>query len=247
MTRSARPVGTVGSTKEAGRRTSDPARAKPGRSKLPDLFRVPTLAPTVRGERTRRRIVSAAEELFRSASSYEHIGVADIAQASNSSVGSIYRYFESKEDLLHLILSNAFWRMYSASRGTWNPEDSALVNIERATRAYLEAFWEERALLRLARGLIGTSDTVRDLWWSINQDLRERMRSRLEQDQAAAGAPALDSELMIRCLINMVDGYATRAFIDGEYGRVSKKDIPQIASVVAHVWFRAVWASAAGG
>lgn len=240
-------MGTVATTRKPRRGTSSLAPANPSRSKLPELFRVATLAPTVRGERTRQRIVSAAEELFRSASSYENIGVADIAQASNSSVGSIYRYFESKEDLLHLILSNAFWRMYSASRGTWNPEDPALVNIERATRAYLEAYWEERALLRLARSLIGTSDTVRELWWSINQDLRERMRARLEQDQAAAGAPALDSELMIRCLINMVDGYAARAFIDGEYGRMSKKDIPRIASVVAHVWFRAVWANAADG
>lgn len=247
-TTTVRPMGPVTNarrTRPSRPRGENVAAAPSAASKLPELFRVPALAPTVRGERTRQRIVSAAEELFRTASSYENIGVADIAQASNTSVGSIYRYFESKEDLLHLILSNAFWRMYTASRGTWDPEDSALANIERAARAYLEAYWEERALLRLARSLIGTSDSVRELWWSINQDLRERMRSRLEQDQAAAGVPALDSELMIRCLLNMVDGYAARAFIDGEYGRMSKKDIPQIASVVAHVWFRAVWATTA--
>lgn len=218
-----------------------------GDGRVPHFFRRPATAPTARGEKTRQRIVSAAERLFLNASSYENIGVADIARASKTSVGTIYRYFESKEELLHLVLSNAFQRMYLASRGSWRPEDSPLLNIERTTRAYLEAYWEERSFLRLARSLIGTSESVRDSWWGINRELRARMRARLEQDQAVAGSPALDSELMIRCLAGMVDGYAARAFIDEEYGPMSKKDIPRVAHVLAHVWFRAVWASPAEG
>lgn len=203
------------------------------------------LAPTARGERTRQRIVQAAEELFRNTSSYENIAVADIARTGGISVGSIYRYFSSKEDLVHLVLSNAFRRMYIASRGTWRAEDHALVNLERTTRAYLEAYWEERSFLRLGRSLVGTSSSVRETWWAINRELRARMRLRLEQDQAASGVAALDSEVMIRSLLGMVDDYAARAFIDEEYGPASKRDIPRVASVLAKIWFRAVWASPA--
>jgi AcrR family transcriptional regulator len=187
--------------------------------------------------------VQAAEDLFRNASSYENIGVADIARASKTSVGTIYRYFASKDDLLHLVLSNSFWRMYTASRGTWRLDDSAAVNLERTTRAYLEAYWRERSFLRLARRLASTSDSVRATWWSMNKELRERMRSRLVQDQLAAGVPSLDSELMIRCLLGMVDDYAARAFVDEEYGPASRRDIPRVAAMLAQVWFRAVWAA----
>ena len=211
------------------------------------LIRTPTLAPTVRGERTRQRIVQAAENLFRNASNYDNIAVSDIAREGRTSVGSIYRYFQSKEDLLHLVLSNSIWRMYTASRGAWRAEDSAEVNLERTTRAYLEAYWEERSFLRLARRLVGTSESVRDTMWEMNHEVRSRMRARLEQDQAVAGVPALDSGLMIRCLLGMVDDYAARAFIDEEYGPASKDDIPGAASMLAQIWFRAVWARPAGG
>ncbi len=212
---------------------------------LPAWMHAPALAPTARGEQTRQRVVQAAEDLFRNAPSYENIGVADIARASKTSVGTIYRYFSSKEDLLHLVLSNAFWRMYSASRGTWVPEDSAAENLRRTTRAYLDAYWAERSFLRLARRLAATSESVRATWWSMNRELRERMRLRLVQDQVAAGVPTLDSELMIRCLLGMVDDYAARAFIDEEYGPASREDIPRVAAVLAEVWFRAVWAAPA--
>jgi AcrR family transcriptional regulator len=204
------------------------------------------LARTARGERTRQKVVQAAETLFKNASNYENIGVADIARTSKTSIGTIYRYFDSKEDLLHLVLSNAFWRMFTASRGTWRAQDTAAVNIERTTRAYLEAFWEERSFLGLARRLAATSEGVRDTWWSMKREIRERMRARLEQDQEAAGVPALDPEIMIRCLFGMVDDYAERAFINEEYGPASKEDIPQVAFVIAQLWYRAVWANPGG-
>lgn len=209
---------------------------------VPPWVRLPPSAPTVRGERTRRRIVEAAEELFRD-SSYDNIAVSDIARASSTSVGTIYRYFDSKEDLLHLVLSNAFWRMYQASRGTWQPSDPPEVNLQRTTQAYLEAYWKERAFIGLALRLVPTSDTVRDLWWLLRHELRQRMRSRLEQDQAVADVLPLDPELMIRMLMGMVDDYAARTFIDEEYGPPSQQDVVASSAVLAEIWYRAVFGS----
>lgn len=212
---------------------------------VPPWVRLPPSAPTVRGERTRRRIVEAAEELFRD-SSYDNIAVSDIARASSTSVGTIYRYFDSKEDLLHLVLSNAFWRMYQASRGTWQPSDPPEVNLQRTTQAYLEAYWKERAFIGLALRLVPTSDTVRDLWWLLRHELRQRMRSRLEQDQAVADVLPLDPELMIRMLMGMVDDYAARTFIDEEYGPPSEQDVVASSAVLAEIWYRAVFGSGSG-
>lgn len=226
-------------TRSAKKRFEAPS-SPDGAGEAPTWVHAPALAPTARGERTRQRIIAASEQLFRTASSYDNIGVADIARASRTSVGTIYRYFESKEDLLHLVLSNAFWRMYKASRGIWRADDRPEVNFERTTCAYLEAFFEERTFLRLALQLISTSDTVRDTWWSMRKELRERMRARLEQDLALGSAPPLDPEIAIRALLAMVDAYAAQAFIDEEYGPASKEEIPNVASVLAQIWYRAV-------
>ncbi len=234
------PSGTGGAARRA-------FVAGEGAQEAPPWVHAPALAPTERGERTRRRIVEAAEGLFRTASSYEKIGVADIARAAHTSVGTIYRYFESKEDLLHLVLSNAFWRMYKASRGIWRAEDSAAVNFERTTRAYLEAFFEERAFLRLALQLVSSSDSVRTTWWSMRRELRDRMRKRLEQDLALGDGPPLDPEIAIRALLGMVNAYAAQAFIDEEYGPASKDDIEEVAPVLAQIWYRAVTGGGAGG
>lgn len=209
---------------------------------VPPWVRMPASAPTVRGERTRRRIVEAAEELFRD-SAYDNIVVSDIARASNTSVGTIYRYFDSKEDLLHLVLSNAFWRMYQASRGTWRRTDPPEMNLQRTTRAYLEAYQKERAFIGLALRLVPTSDTVRDLWWLLRYELRQRMRSRLEQDQAVADVLPLDPELMIRMLMGMIDDYAARMFIDEEYGPPTEQAVVASSAVLAEIWYRAVFGS----
>ncbi len=211
-----------------------------GLGSRPKWVHAPALAATARGERTRQQIISAADELFRTSTKYENIAVADIARASGTSVGTIYRYFESKEDLLHLLLSNAFWRMYKASRGVWRSEEPAEVNIERTTRAYLEAFFEERAFLRVAFRIIATSDTVRKSWWAMRRELRERMRSRLQQDFALGTAAPLNAEVAIRALLGMVNAYAVQAFIDEEYGPAMREEIPEIATVLAQIWYRSV-------
>jgi AcrR family transcriptional regulator len=208
---------------------------------IPQWVYVTSVAPTERGERTRQRIILGAENLFRNATSYDNIGIADIARESKISVGTIYRYFDSKEDLLHVVISNAFWRMYKASRGVWRPGDAAVVNLQRTTLAYLEAFWEERSFLRLARQVTMVSSKVRDTWWSMKSELRHIMQARLEQDQSISDIPPLDPEITLRALLGMVDDYAERAFIDEEYGPISKQDIPKIASVLGKIWFRVVF------
>ncbi len=220
-----------------------PRQAQVGddRAVAPPWMQAPQLAPTARGERTRQRVVQAAENLFRQATNYDNIGVADIARASNTSVGTIYRYFSSKEDLLHLMLSNSFWRMYTASTGTWHNEDSAAANLERTTRAYLEAYWEERSFLRLALHLVATSDTVRETWYSMNEELRQRMLLRLEQDQALSDLKPLDPKILLQALLGMVNDYAASAFIEARYGPPSRDDIPHISAVLAQIWYRALF------
>ena len=73
---------------------------------------------------TRGRIVSAAWQLFYE-QGYEHTTVEEIIEASETSKGSFYHYFDGKDALLST-LSDLFDEKYEALQETMDPEMPAL-------------------------------------------------------------------------------------------------------------------------
>ena len=73
---------------------------------------------------TRGRIVAAAWQLFYE-QGYEHTTVEEIIEASETSKGSFYHYFDGKDALLST-LSDLFDEKYEALQETMDPEMSAL-------------------------------------------------------------------------------------------------------------------------
>ena len=73
---------------------------------------------------TRGRIVSAAWRLFYE-QGYEHTTVEEIIEASETSKGSFYHYFDGKDALLST-LSDLFDEKYEALQETMDPEMPAL-------------------------------------------------------------------------------------------------------------------------
>ena len=73
---------------------------------------------------TRGRIVSAAWQLFYE-QGYEHTTVEEIIEASQTSKGSFYHYFDGKDALLST-LSDLFDEKYEALQETMDPEMPAL-------------------------------------------------------------------------------------------------------------------------
>ena len=73
---------------------------------------------------TRGRIVSAAWQLFYE-QGYEHTTVEEIIEASETSKGSFYHYFDGKDSLLST-LSDLFDEKYEALQETMDPSMNAL-------------------------------------------------------------------------------------------------------------------------
>ncbi|MQA81648.1 MAG: TetR family transcriptional regulator [Streptosporangiales bacterium] len=202
---------------------------------------VSNVAPsTPRGKRTKERLMQAAEELFRTRH-YKDIAVTDIAAAGKISIGSFYRYFDNKEELFVVLLSQVFWRLYHATRGTWRSGDPFSVNLLRTTTTYLTAYYENRHFLRSALETTAESNRVREMWWAVRRDLYTHMVAKLRDDQAASSLPPLDPEITIRALSGMVEEYAFRTFSDEEFGPVSDADIEPAARVLAEIWFRTLF------
>jgi AcrR family transcriptional regulator len=199
-----------------------------------------TPAPTVRGERTRQSILTSTKTLI-AERSYAAISIADIASHSKTSVGTVYRYFENKDSLLICLLSDCLWEMYQVSRGNWRSDASFLDNARATTRAYLRAYRSNGALLKSGSDATLESPEIRILWRKMHDDLHSRIGRRLLRNQLASNLDPLDPLITMRALASMVDGYAHRAFAEGEFGHISDEDLDGAADVLARVWSRTVF------
>jgi AcrR family transcriptional regulator len=195
---------------------------------------------TKRGQRTRRRLIEAAEGLFR-----EHyvadVTTSDIANAAGVSIGSFYRYFETREEIFLEILSAVYADMYDEARMGWQRGGAEFADSLRSTTtAYLTAYFDNRQIMRSAHHLAAQLPRVRDLIWSWRKDLETNMLRRLRQDQKASGVAPLDPVRLTRALMGMVDEYARRAYADEEFAPASREDAASDAEVLAAVWYRAI-------
>lgn len=114
----------------------------------------------------RRHILGAAKETF-AASGYQATGMADVARAAGVSYGTLYLYFDSKDDLFHALMDAeaAALRAHIArtlatvgggeppvgtrSRVGAQPRVGAEVRLREAVRATFEFFESDKAAVRL--------------------------------------------------------------------------------------------------
>jgi len=115
-----------------------------------------------RSRRTMERIVSATIDLLEVHAPAD-VSVQDIVSAANSSVGSFYARFESKDDLLEYVRA----RMWEDAAGRWREA--------REARS-----WDDLELGPLVRGLVKLFDQVE----SLNVRARESLGG-VGDDEAA--------------------------------------------------------------
>ncbi len=112
------PKRRVDGAASSARRTLPPGAIGP-----PDLVEVDTGAPLTRrgkGERTRRRLLEAAEGVF-GAVGYHDASIVKITEAADVAQGTFYLYFESKRDIFDEVVLDLNQRirhaMSDAARG----------------------------------------------------------------------------------------------------------------------------------
>ena len=97
-------------------------------------------------EQTRRLIAETARQLF-SERGFEHVTIAEIAEAADVAVQTVFNYFPTKEDLVYWRLASFEGELLAAVRERGPPAQSAL-----------EAF---KTFLLAQQGLLGRGDDRR--------------------------------------------------------------------------------------
>lgn len=197
---------------------------------------------TPRGQRTYATILATAERAFVEGD-YHAVSIDRIASESNVSVGSVYRYFGSKEGLFLVVLANVLGEMYEAARRVWTMPWGYRERLEASTAEYLRAFLRNRQVLGSAAHLGMTSERVREMSWAMRRLVHTAMAKRLVEDQSESTLEPLDAQMLMKALAAMVDGYAYRAYASGEFGpqESSPANVKKAAKALAGVWYRSVF------
>jgi AcrR family transcriptional regulator len=141
--------------------TEGPAKAVP--------FRDPAELPEHQ-RRRRQRIIAAALDLLRKAD-YERVQMRDVADRADVALGTVYRYFSSKEHLYAAALVEWATTSVSTLMGVADREHDAEARLRRALRRTVRALADWPQIVRTEMQLEVSSDEnareLLDVLWAL--------------------------------------------------------------------------------
>ena len=193
-----------------------PARpnASSGRSATPAA--APERQLSAKGARTRARLVEAAKQVFER-DGFLDARIVDIADAASVSQGSYYHYFTSKEEVFRVVAEEQEVTLLSVSPsddGSHDPVD----RIRAANRAYLSAYVESAAIIRVIEEVSRYDDEVRAVRTARDDEFAERLQASIRRLQADGVADArIDPWHAANMLGAMVGRFAEMYVRSGTY------------------------------
>jgi AcrR family transcriptional regulator len=184
------------------------------RAARPEAGDEPARRATRKSERTRRRILSAAKQLF-DRRGYRDTTIDDITRRADIAHGTFYLYFSGKSELLSELLSQALGEFDQiASRDLLEPGE-----IAASIRQTLETYQRNRLLMRLLREASASDAHFREHYDEFFVELLVghlqagiiKLEATLPDD-----APRVNPRAAARAIVGMVESFAYGIFIGGE-------------------------------
>jgi len=131
---------------------------------------------TARGERTRQRLIEAAEVVF-ARQGFLDTKITDITAEAGSANGSFYNYFESKEEIFGLVIARVNARMRETLDDRLGPDATPRERIEHATRQYVRAYKANAQMVALLEQVASVAPEFK----STRLETRRRYTARTER------------------------------------------------------------------
>jgi AcrR family transcriptional regulator len=146
----------------------------------------------------RRRIVTAALEALER-QEYEQIQIRDVALAAEVALGTLYRYFSSKEHLYAAVLQE--WAAFGRPRGTRGPQSAEPAErIRRRTHAVIRAIERQPQFFKVYVLLQTSTDpNARQLLVEFAQTAQTALAQEFEELDPV---DAEDSAIMLWSIVN---------------------------------------------
>ena len=144
---------------------------------------------------TRDRILEAAVKVFAS-KGYHDTKVDDIVKDSNTSKGSFYFYFPSKQEIFMALVDNFANLLESRLRTRISTEANGTARVDAALRVCLETFGQYRSLAKIALvQATGLGTAFEEKRRAVNQRFIEIVRENLDAAVDDKSIPPLDTEV----------------------------------------------------
>ena len=154
-----------------------------------------TNPPSEPTQETRTRILEAAVTVFAS-KGYHDTKVDDIVSESQTSKGSFYFYFPSKQDIFLALVDTFADLLENRLRDRINAEAGGVARVDGALRACLEIFGQYRGLAKIALvQATGLGIAFEEKRRAVNERFIQIIKENLEKAVADGSIPALDTEI----------------------------------------------------
>jgi AcrR family transcriptional regulator len=156
-------------------------------------------------QETRARILEAAVKVF-ATKGYHGTKVDDIVSESNTSKGSFYFYFPSKQDIF-LALSDTFADLLESRLiQAMDKESHGLQQMDAALSASLDLFGKYRGLAKIALvQAVGLGALFEQRRRAINDRLALIIQSRLERAVQDGSIPSLQTDIAARAWVGALN------------------------------------------
>ncbi|MBD1396068.1 TetR/AcrR family transcriptional regulator [Pontibacter sp. JH31] len=144
---------------------------------------------------------------------YEGTSIRTIASEAGMSLGLLYNYFKSKDELLEAIFKRGVQDIHDSFRQQPDGESSGS-GIERHIRQTVKLLKEKKDFWKLLHGIRMQSAVVRQLMADMNEQTAY-IESQIKQNLIAAGIPFPDLEAKL--LFASIDGMAHHFLLHENY------------------------------
>ena len=156
---------------------------------------------TRRGQRTRSRLLEAAEEVF-GERGFEKASIVDITRAAKVAQGTFYVYFESKKEIFTELVESLGQALRRRLRAAVTSEDDPRVQDRAAFSAFLEYVAEHRHLYRIVRQAEFVDEApYRDYYRRLADGYIQRLEPELEAGRMAP----IDPEVLAFTMMGIFD------------------------------------------
>ena len=171
---------------------------------------------TTKGQRTRKNILNCARKVFARAG-YVTLRMSDVAEESGVSMGTLYRYFQNKDDLFVNLIGDIHEQMFSASRASEHdfaadPYQALLA----ANRGYLKHYHENRDVMRALIEAGTVDERFRDVWWQMRRRHIDRFVYALKTSHGIETVSGVSVRTVVESMASLVEQSAYTWFAQEE-------------------------------
>lgn len=197
--------------------------------------RTASLGP--RAERTRKRLIDSAAELYRE-KGYLATAVSEIAERAGVSIPTFYQYFSDRSDIVAVLVADMVEEMLQRGVARWDPRTGRM-GLRRVVAPYVDGYYRHRDFFDLWQTVAQVDDRMRELYREYHVAYLQRFSSLLgEGVRLGLVRSDLDPTEMARAMTLLMERYCHAVFVDDLSD--PPPDCAEVTDLLTSLWADAI-------